>query len=289
MKALVFGSMNIDCVYQQDHIVRPGETLASTGFQRNAGGKGLNQAIALARAGMDVWFAGAIGQDGLFLKETLEKDGVHTEYIRTGETPTGCAIIQVDAEGQNAIVLFGGANQAVPEEQITETLKHFGPGDLLLMQNEISCGEALLRAARAAGMTVAVNPSPISPELKTWPLEKADWLILNEIEGAALGGDGTPEEMLAALEKRYPGARIVLTLGGDGSIARDGGKTVRQGIVSVPVTDTTAAGDTFTGYFLQHVMTGGSVTDALARAAKAAAIAVSRPGAGASIPLKEEV
>ncbi|MDO5435528.1 MAG: ribokinase [Clostridia bacterium] len=289
MKALVFGSMNIDCVYQQDHIVCPGETLSSLSFARNAGGKGLNQAIALAKAGMETWFAGNIGEDGLFLKDLLEKNGIRTDFVRTGETPSGCAIIQVDKNGQNAIVLYGGANQTATEAQISETLSAFGPGDLLLMQNEISCGRELLTAARAAGMTVAVNPSPVSPDLLLWPLETADWLILNEIEGAALGKDGTPEEMLEALEKKYAGARVVLTLGEDGSMARDGDHLVRQASVRVPVVDTTAAGDTFTGFFLHAMMNGSDIADALDRAARAAAIAVSRPGAGASIPTRDEV
>ncbi|MCQ2458185.1 MAG: ribokinase [Clostridia bacterium] len=289
MKALVFGSMNIDCVYQQDHIVCPGETLSSLSFARNAGGKGLNQAIALAKAGMETWFAGNIGEDGLFLKALLEQNGIRTDMIRIGETPTGCAIIQVDKNGQNAIVLYGGANQTVTEEQIRETLANFGPGDLLLMQNEINLGRELLAAARAAGITVAVNPSPISPELTRWPLETADWLILNEIEGAALGTEGTPVVMYEALEKKYPDTRIVLTLGEDGSMARDGDHLVRQASVRVPVVDTTAAGDTFTGFFLHAVMNGTDITSALNRAARAAAITVSRPGAGASIPTRDEV
>lgn len=229
MKALVFGSMNIDCVYRLDHIVCPGETLASGGYVRNAGGKGLNQAIALARAGLDTWFAGGIGEDGLFLKEKLEKENIHTDYIRVADTPTGCAIIQVDAGGQNAIVLYGGANQTIQEEQIRETLSHFGPGDLLLMQNEISHGELLLCSGKKAGMTVAVNASPVTPDLEQWPLGLAEWLIVNEIEGVALGGEGSPEETFTLLEKRYPGTGIVLTLGENGSMAREGEKIVRQG------------------------------------------------------------
>lgn len=289
VKALVFGSMNIDCVYRQDHIVRPGETLASAEFVRNAGGKGLNQAIAMSRAGLDTWFAGQIGEDGLFLKELLGTEHVHTDHIRIANIPTGSAMIQVDAAGQNAIVLYGGANQMISKDQIRETLTDFGPGDLLLMQNEISHGEDLLCAAKGAGMTVAVNPSPVSSDLVRWPLGLADWLILNEIEGAALSGSETPEEMFSLLEKRYPGAGIVLTLGENGSMARDRGCIVYQGICHVPTVDTTAAGDTFTGYFLKTVMTGGSVTDALAYAAKAAAIAVSRTGAAASIPRWEEI
>ena len=289
MKTLVFGSVNIDHVYRLSHLVREGETISSDEYRKNEGGKGTNQAVALAKAGLEVWFAGAIGKDGQFMKDYLTSFGVNTDDLRTLDAPTGHAIIQVDEEGRNSIILYGGANRMITPEMIGETLSHFAAGDYVLLQNEISGGEEIIRQAAGRGMHVALNPSPVSEELLSWPLELVEWLILNEIEGADITGLTDTEAMLDELLRRYPNCRVVLTLGEMGSVYADGQRRVRQGIMPVDAVDTTAAGDTFTGYFLQTVLAGGSVEDALRTAAQAASIAVSRPGAGRSIPLKDEV
>lgn len=289
MKTLVYGSLNIDHVYQLPHALRPGETLASQSYQRNAGGKGLNQAIALARAGQEVWFAGQIGEDGLFLRDALTAEGVDVRLLRVTDTPTGHAIIHVDAQGGNAIVLYGGANQCVTEDSIREAVGQCQPGDLLLLQNEINLVPEIIRMAKAKGLQIALNPSPASPEMSAWPLEMVDWLLLNEVEGHDLTGCTAPKDILDALHTRYPACRIVLTLGEAGAIYSDGQQRVHQPAIQVQAVDTTAAGDTFTGYFLQAVLTGRPAAKALRRAAHASAIAVSRPGASASIPYAGEV
>lgn len=289
MKALVFGSLNIDHVYQLPHFLRPGETLAANRYQRTAGGKGLNQAIALARAGMPVWFAGCIGEDGLFLREALAAEGVDVRLLRVTDTPTGHAIIQVDAQGSNAIVLFGGANQCVTDNDVEQAMAACEPGDLVLLQNEINDVPAIIRAAKARGLQVAVNPSPASPEMAAWPLELADYLLVNEVEGYDLTRMTQPDDILDALLQRYPACRIVLTLGADGAFYADCTQRAYQAAIPANVTDTTAAGDTFTGYFLQSILSGETASEALLRAAHAAAIAVSRPGASASIPRAGEV
>ena len=289
MKILVFGSLNIDHTYQVPHLVRPGETLASTHYQKNEGGKGFNQTVALAKAGQEVYFAGAIGQDGLFLKEYLEALGVHVEHLRTLDAATGHAIIQIDSAGQNAILLFSGTNGMISLEMIEATLADFKAGDYLLLQNEISHGADLLRAAHARGMHVILNPSPITPELLCWPLELVEWFLLNEVEGEDITGCHQPEDMLDVLLRRYPTSHVVLTLGEHGSIYADAQRRVRQSAIKCTAVDTTAAGDTFTGYFLHAMLQGVDIQQALHTAAQASAIAVSRPGAGKSIPLAEEV
>ena len=225
----------------------------------------------------------------MFLKEYLASHGVNVSMIRTADQATGHAIIQVDSQGQNAILLYGGANQCVTTAQRTETLACFHPSDWLLMQNEINGGAALLQEAKARGMTVAVNPSPISEELLSWPLEMVDWLILNEIEGAALSGETEPGAMLEALAGKYPASGIVLTLGEKGCLYAKGNERLSQGIFPTENVDTTAAGDTFTGYFLAGMMGGAEPAKALRKAACASAIAVSRPGAGPAIPEASEV
>lgn len=284
MRTLVFGSLNIDYVYQMDHIVRPGETESSVRMEKHAGGKGLNQAVALAKAGAETYFAGCIGTDGAFLKEVLERYGVRTQHLIRREMANGNAIIQVDARGQNSIVLYGGSNQAVTPEQIDETLAAFGKGDLLLMQNEISGGRYLMEKAHEKGMTVAVNPSPISEELMTWPLDLAEYLILNETEGEALTGTPDVARMITVFQKRFPRTNVVLTLGGKGAYSIENGSAVFGKAYRVPVVDTTAAGDTFTGFYLMERSRGGDPLTCLRQAACASAIAIGIPGAAESIP-----
>lgn len=289
MKLLDFGSLNIDHTYQLPHLVRPGETLASDSYHKSEGGKGFNQAVALAKAGQEVYLAGAIGQDGLFLRDYLQELGVHTEHLCVLDAPTGHAMIQLDTEGQNCIILFGGTNGMITEAMIDEVLADFGAGDYLLLQNEISHVDSILRAAHAKGMHIILNPSPMSPELLTWPLELVEWFILNEIEGADITGKTLPEEMLDELLRRYPACHVVLTLGERGSVYADAAQRIDQSIVTAHTVDTTAAGDTFTGYFIHALLQGEAIQQALKTAACASAITVSRPGAGRSIPAAEEV
>ena len=289
MKLLDFGSLNIDHTYQLPHLVRPGETLASDSYHKSEGGKGFNQAVALAKAGQEVYLAGAIGQDGLFLRDYLQELGVHTEHLCVLDAPTGHAMIQLDTEGQNCIILFGGTNGMITEAMIDEVLADFGAGDYLLLQNEISHVDSILRAAHAKGMHIILNPSPMSPELLTWPLELVEWFILNEIEGADITGKTQPEEMLDELLRRYPACHVVLTLGERGSVYADATQRIDQSIVTAHTVDTTAAGDTFTGYFIHALLQGEAIQQALKTAACASAITVSRPGAGRSIPTAAEV
>ncbi len=289
MKLLVFGSLNIDHVYSLPHLVREGETLDSIAYQKNEGGKGLNQAIALAKAGSEVHFAGAIGKDGAFLLDFMSRFGIQTKNVRTLDVPTGHAIIQVDVKGLNSIILYGGANRSVSPAMIDEALGGFGEGDCLLLQNEISGLEHMLCAARSRGVTIILNPSPVTEELLRAPLELVDWLLLNEIEGRDLTGETEPKAILDALLGRYPACRAVLTLGEEGAVYADAARRVVQPAVKAETVDSTAAGDTFTGYFINAVLSGEPVERSLRRAAQAAAIAVSRPGAGRSIPYADEV
>ena len=289
MRILDFGSLNIDHVYSLDHFVRAGETIASENYQRNEGGKGLNQAIALAKAGTETYMAGAVGEDGGFLRVFLTGNGVRTEYLKTVDVPTGHAIIQVNAEGQNSIILYGGANQAVAVEMIDETLAHFGKGDCVLLQNEISNVPYVIEKAKENGMYVVLNPSPATEAMKSWPLEKVDLFILNEIEGGDLTGETEPDRILDGLLARYPDSKVVLTLGENGSVFADRRVRIRQAAIPADAVDTTAAGDTFTGYFLTGYLNGRGIAVSLETASRAASIAVSRKGAGRSIPYAEEL
>lgn len=292
MKILNFGSLNIDNVYQVDHFVRKGETISSKSLTLFSGGKGLNQSVALGRAGAKVWHAGSIGEDGLFLLETLQAAGVNVSCVRVlEEGKTGNAIIQNDAEGDNCILLYGGANQGITREQIDETLSHFSAEDFLVLQNEVNELPYLVQKAHEKGMRIVLNPSPMDEKVFEINLSFVDLFLLNELEAAELTrGTGTePAKMLARLQRKFPSACFVLTLGPQGAYYADAKQTIWQEIYPAKVVDTTAAGDTFTGYFLAAILEGKSVKASLDLAAKAAAIAVSRPGAAPSIPKLDEV
>lgn len=289
MKVLNYGSLNIDYVYSLPHIVRPGETITSRGLEIFPGGKGLNQSVALARAGAEVYHAGLIGTDGEFLKEVCAESGVNVEYIRECQTRTGNAIIQVADNGQNSIVLFAGANRENDRCYINEVLAGFGKGDILLLQNEINLIDYLVEAAAAQGITIIMNPSPYDEQIENCDLSKIDTFIMNEVEGMQISGKEDPDEILQVMQKKYPGCKVVLTLGSDGAVYSDGEHIYRQGIIPVKVVDTTAAGDTFTGYYIAAIIEGLSVPASLKLAAQAAACTVSRKGAASSIPMKAEI
>lgn len=161
MKILNFGSLNIDYVYTVGHFVQPGETVRSEKLEQFCGGKGLNQSIALARAGASVWHAGKVGVDGEMLVEALQKAGVDTAYVEQSTKRTGHAVIQVDASGQNCILLHSGANADLDETMIDRVLAHFGQGDILLVQNEQNNLPYVMEQAHAHGLLIACNPSPI--------------------------------------------------------------------------------------------------------------------------------
>lgn len=289
MKILNFGSLNIDHVYEVAHFVQAGETLASQSLENFPGGKGLNQSIAAARAGACIYHAGRVGKDGAFLVELLSASGADISLIHTGEGPTGHAIIQVSPQGENCILLFAGENRRITSEQIAHALKQFAPGDLLLVQNETNAVADLLCQAHQKGMQVAFNPSPIDDALTSLPLDYVDWFILNEIEAQALTGEQRPDKAAQTMLTRWPKAHIVLTLGAQGALYLDAGQRLYQPALPADVVDTTAAGDTFTGYFLAAVTSGQSPKQALLLAAQAAALAISVKGAAVSIPTKDQV
>ena len=292
MKALCFGSLNIDYVYQVPRFVSAGETLAAGSLHRFSGGKGLNQSVALSRAGAEVYCAGAIGEDGLFLKELLENSGVHTDCLQVLEdVPTGHAVIQLIPKGQNCIIISAGANGALTEDYIDSVLERFAAGDVLLVQNETSGVAYAMKKAKERGMKIAINASPIDDKLFTYPMELVDYFLINEIEGKAIAGSDAADNgrILEDLAEKFPEAAVVLTVGKEGVLYACGGERLRHGIYNVSVVDTTAAGDTFCGYFLASTAKGLSAQEALHMASIASSLAVGVKGAANSIPVWEDV
>lgn len=297
MRIFNLGSVNIDHVYRVDHFVEPGETMSCDSVASFAGGKGFNQTIALARAGAAVTHIGAVGADGRGLVETLTREGVDASAVAIEENlPTGHAIIQVDPDGQNNIIIAGGANASLTASSVAKALEGAAPGDMLLVQNETSAVADALRLAHGKGMRTALNPAPMNGRVMTLPLELVDVFIVNEIEGAELSrlrgvaNTATPASVLDELHLKFPKAQVIMTLGKDGVMAVDpSGRICRADAFRVDVVDTTAAGDTFTGYYLAALSRGEPVDDALRQASAASAISVTRRGASPSIPKLDEV
>lgn len=289
MKILNFGSCNIDYVYSLDHIVSPGETETTYKMETFPGGKGLNQSIAVARAGGMVYHAGCIGEDGEMLEEIMQKSGVDTFYLKKVPEKNGHAVIQVTSAGENSIFLYPGSNEMVTKEYIDSALENFGEGDMLLLQNEISNIDYIVEKAYEKGMCIILNPSPFNDKINKIDFNMLSYIILNEVEMKEVSGIDSVKESLDSMNKKYPDLKVMLTLGSRGCIYKDSKKEVSQDIFPVEVVDTTAAGDTFTGYFIAGISMGNDILEVLKTASMASAIAVSRKGAAPSIPKRCEV
>ncbi len=284
MKVLNFGSLNYDYVYHVDHHVTPGETLAASDMEVSIGGKGLNQSVALSKAGVPIYQAGMIGEDGGLFLEVCARHGIDCGLIEKVDGKSGHAIIQLDRQGQNCILLFGGSNRRITKEYVDSTLRNFEEGDLLILQNEINLLDYIIDCAYRKGMTIILNPSPYDRALESCDLKKISYFIINEVEGEQLTGLKEPDQILKKMAGMFPASAIVLTLGGEGAIYFDGAKKIGQKAYPVRAVDTTAAGDTFAGYFIYGLYNGFSIPETLELCAKAAAITVTRPGAVLSIP-----
>jgi ribokinase len=284
MKVLDYGSLNYDYVYQVDHILVGGETSAAISMEAHIGGKGLNQAVALKKAGLNVYLAGCLGADGMGIRDLCKKEGINTEYLASIEGKSGHTIIQVDKDAQNCIMLYGGSNRKQEKSQIDRTLGNFGTGDILLLQNEINHLDYLIDKAFEMGMTIVLNPSPFDDNLEKCDMSKVDYFIMNEIEGRLLTGKESYRDILSAMRHLFPKAKTVLTVGKEGAYYQDENVQVFQEAFPVKAVDTTAAGDTFTGYFISGLVNGTDIQKNLRMCARASSIAVKKKGATNSIP-----
>ena len=230
-----------------------------------------------------------MGEGGDALLDTCRETGVNTQFVKRVDGPCGHTMIQVDKNGQNSILLFGGSNRCMTKEFADEVLGNFDKGDMILLQNEINELPYIIDAAYEKGMMIILNPSPYDSALDACDLTKVSLFLVNEIEGEQITGEKKPEKILEKMREKYPHSSVVLTLGSEGSVYQDETGIYHQEIYKVKAVDTTAAGDTFTGYFISSIIDGKPVQEGLALAAKASSIAVSRPGAASSIPLKNEV
>ena len=289
MRILNFGSCNIDYVYSMNHIVTVGETITTRNLELFPGGKGLNQSIATARAGAEVFHAGCLGNDGGILKEILLNSGVNISFLKDVDEKNGHAIIQVSDDGDNSIFIYPGSNSMITRDFVDEVLENFSSDDIILLQNEINNIGYIIEKAHEKGMCVVFNPSPINEVISQIDLGMISYLILNEVEAKAITGVMDVEEQLTYFEGKYPNLNVILTLGKKGSVMLREGSLLRQDAYKVNAVDTTAAGDTFTGYFIAGLAMGVDDKTSLMRASTASAIAVSKKGAAPSIPMLDEV
>lgn len=290
MKVLNLGSLHIDYNYSVNHILAAKETEAADELNIYPGGKGLNQSIAMAKAGLKVYQAGLIGDDGDFLLEKLNEAGVDTSLIRKVEGQrSGHAIIQVDNVGQNAVMVFGGTNRQVTREYIDEVLEHFEEGDMILLQNEIANIEYAVDRAYEKNMTVVLNPSPCNDGLKKIDMSKVSIFFMNEVEGKNLTTYIQPGDILIEMGERFPNSKCILTLGHQGAFYKDSTGSIYHPSIKCHAVDATAAGDVFEGYFIAEYVKNKDASKALKRASFAAGLSVCRPGASESTPTMDEV
>ena len=282
-RILNIGSLNLDYVYAVPRFVTAGETLLSSRRNVFPGGKGLNQTVAAARAGAKVYHAGAVGADGDMLLDLLRDAGADVSAVSRVDAPTGHAIIQVTPQGENAIVILGGANRSVTPETVEKALEKVDADDILLLQNEINGLDAIIRRAAKKGLRILFNPAPMEESVKSLPLELLDTLVVNEVEGRALAGD------MDALRTAYPRQKILLTQGSRGASLWTGSELIFQPAFPVQAVDTTAAGDCFLGYYAAAIAENLPYAQALRLAAAASALAVQRQGAAPSIPIRRDV
>lgn len=289
MKILNFASANVDYVYTVSHIVRPGETISSPKIEIFPGGKGLNQSVAAARAGANIYHAGFIGTDGDILKDILQQSGVKLDFLNHCDSKNGHAIIQVNSQAENCIVIYQGTNGMFSKTYIDSVLEHFSADDFVMVQNEVNNLPYIMESACAKGMQIVLNPSPFDESLRELDLNLVAYLILNETEAAGFFGTQDVEQIVAVARDKYPGMKLVLTLGSKGCVYADEKQMVSCPAFMVKPVDTTAAGDTFTGYFVAQLAAGRSVRRALCVSCAASALAVSTMGAAPSIPLMATV
>lgn len=284
MKILNFGSLNIDIFFRVENIVKPGETISAKSIEKRPGGKGLNQSVALSKSFENVYHAGSVGDDGIFLVDYLKSENINTKYIKKSDKLTGNAIIQVDDKGENSIVLYKGANFDNDKKFIDEVLNDFSKDDILLLQNEISSMKYLINKAYEKGMKIVLNPSPITDEIKEFDFNKIDLLLVNEIEAKDIANKDNIDESINYFMATYPNINLIVTLGSKGSIFVNKNEKIKQEGIKVESVDSTGAGDTFTGFFVSYFYQGKNVRDCLKFASLASALSVTKSGASISIP-----
>lgn len=291
---VVFGSVNIDLVVPVERLPRPGETVLGPHYTLVPGGKGANQALAAARAGSAVQMIGRVGRDGfadLALAE-LKAAGIDLSSLERDDLPTGCALIPVDRQGGNLIIVASGANMAAAERQVSDAL--LGPQTVVILQMEVPLADnwRLLERAKRRGARIVLNCAPAAPVPRA-ALAMLDWVVVNESEAELLARDlalsASDARAAGATIAKSGGTTVIVTLGGDGAIAFAGAEAWAIGALPITPVDTTAAGDAFVGAFAAAVDSDADLPAALHRASVAGGLACTVAGAQPSLPTKAAI
>lgn len=277
------GSVNADLVYRLPHLPAPGETLAALSHQRGLGGKGANMSVAAVRAGGDVHHIGAVGEDGVWMRDRLEDYGVGVAHIRVVDAASGHAIIALDGSGENQIIIHPGANILVEMPVLEEVLSRASAGDIAVFQNETNVQRDFARAARDRGLRVCYAAAPFSVQAVRDVLDQIDILVVNAVEAAQL------EAEMGLAVADIPVADVVITLGADGCRWLHQGRERHFDAPRVTPVDTTGAGDTFTGYLLAALDNKQDMARAISRAQMAGAVMVTRLGTADVIPTQDDI
>lgn len=290
MAVFNFGSINIDHVYSVPHFVAPGETLSSTSYQAILGGKGANQSVACAKAGIKTFHVGSIHSNDATMLDPMLDAGVDMQFVsQQNKNASGHAIIQVSESGENSIILYPGANHLLNKDKINKVLEQAKPSDWVLLQNETNEIANIIDLAHDAGIPVAFNPAPMTEHVANLNLHKLGLLIVNEVEAMQLTQTTTVELAQKALVTLAQDIKVVLTLGKQGVRYLHKNELISVDAFTVDAVDTTAAGDTFIGFFLAHFANAKDIETTLKLACAASAISVTRKGASPSVPSLEEV
>ncbi|MDU8927907.1 ribokinase [Alisedimentitalea sp. MJ-SS2] len=279
------GSINADLFYSVPHLPRPGETLAATGHSTGLGGKGANQSVAAALAGSSVVHIGAVGLDGAWAVQRLREFGVDTAHVSTVDAPTAHAIINVDPQGENAIVIFSGANIRQSLTQLKSTLSAASSGDSLMLQNETNLQVEAAQEARRRGLQVIYSAAPFDAQAVQEMLPHTDVLVMNAVEAGQLS------KALSIKIEDLSVAHVLITRGSQGAAWHDlkSGEVIEVPAHAVTPVDTTGAGDCFIGYVVAGLDQGMSAEEAMRLGSAASAIHVTRPGTADAIPARDEV
>lgn len=289
IKILNFGSLNIDKIYEVDEIGKEGETISSSSFEETIGGKGLNQTVAIHRAGGDVYHAGLVGNSDSKILLDFIRDNKINSLIEKTQGPSGHAVIQIDREGGNSIMVNGGSNHKISSEYVDRIMENFSKGDFLIIQNEINANPYIIEKAKEKGMVIFLNPSPIDDRINDIDLNLIDYILINENEGEKLTGRFLAEDIISYFKTNYPQLGVILTLGVGGGVYAKDKDYISFKAHLVEVVDSTGAGDTFLGYFVASLSNGKDIEESLDLASLAASMTCKKKGAARAIPSIDEV
>lgn len=297
-KVVVLGSLNVDTTLHIDQMPKPGETISAKSKTNSAGGKGANQAVAAARSGAQTSFIGQVGDDsnGIFMIDALKLDGINTDHVGINQVDgTGSAVILLDSQGQNSIMVYGGANQAMKTEVIADSQALIKSADILISEFETpqEVTYEAFKLAKQHGVTTILNPAPAS-KIIYGLLEVTDLIVPNETESATLTGievnDTDSMDQNAAKFSEMGIDNLIITVGDRGAYYHTPSDSGFVPAFKVKAKDTTAAGDTFIGAFSSQINQDlSNIEAALIYAQKASSITVQRLGALPSIPTAEEI